>query len=242
MADKEIIETGNITIEEIEMLMRKASLIDSAGERIEFISLQFLGTPYQESTLIGSKGTDEIFVVNLKEVDCFTFLDYVEAMRLSASFDEFMENLRRIRYKAGAVAFHTRNHFFTDWIGSNGRVYDATMDVGKGRTKTVRKELNRKSDGKYILPGIELKQRDIHYIPSSLLDNGIWAGLATGDYIGIYSDLEGLDVSHVGIFVRTPGGIFLRHASSRKKVRKVEDQDFIEYVRTSPGIVVLRPQ
>jgi hypothetical protein len=65
--------------------------------------------------------------------------------------------------------------------------------------------------------------------------------LHTGDYIGIYTNLAGLDVTHVGIFVQTAHGPMLRNASSRKENMKVVDSPFIDYVINTPGIVVLRP-
>jgi hypothetical protein len=34
----------------------------------------------------------------------------------------------------------------------------------------------------------------------------------------------------------------LRHASSKKEIRQVVDQDFMEYARNNPGIIILRPK
>ena len=64
--------------------------------------------------------------------------------------------------------------------------------------------------------------------------------LRIGDYIGIYAEADGLDVSHVGIIVRRAGRIFLRHASLIE--RMVVDQDLRAYISEKPGIVVLRPE
>jgi len=72
------------------------------------------------------------------------------------------------------------------------------------------------------------------------LDKTIGQLFQTGDYIGIYSDLPGLDVSHVGIVVKDGPNINFRHASSA--ARKVIDEDFSEYIAGKPGIVVLRPR
>ncbi|HTZ17694.1 MAG TPA: N-acetylmuramoyl-L-alanine amidase-like domain-containing protein [Dissulfurispiraceae bacterium] len=242
MAEREYIEPGKWTIEDIDALIRQAALIQHAGERIEFLSHAFLGIPYLANTLESGLAAEETFVINLAGVDCFTFIDYVEAMRLSASFDEFRENLKGIRYRGGAVAYERRNHFFTDWIEFNNSVTDATRAIGLDKTKTAGKELNRKADGTYYLPGIKPTQRDISYIPASLLDGNILSRMETGDYIGIYSELDGLDVSHVGIFIRLSDGLFMRHASSRREIRRVIDQDFAGYVKSRPGIIVLRPK
>ena len=66
------------------------------------------------------------------------------------------------------------------------------------------------------------------------------AQLRTGDYIGIYTHLAGLDVTHTGIFIMTENGPMLRNASSRKENMKVMDSPFMDYVINTPGIVVLR--
>jgi hypothetical protein len=66
------------------------------------------------------------------------------------------------------------------------------------------------------------------------------ARLSTGDYAGIYTEREGLDVSHVGIIIRRQGALFLRHASSVPDERAVIDQDLREYMKGRPGLIVLR--
>jgi hypothetical protein len=66
--------------------------------------------------------------------------------------------------------------------------------------------------------------------------------MRTGDYVGIYSEIKGLDVSHVGIVIKDGDKIYLRHASSQKKQRKVVDQDFKDYIFKKPGIIVFRPK
>jgi len=60
-----------------------------------------------------------------------TFIEYIEALRLSNSFEDFKENLKKVRYKSGEVAFENRNHFFTDWVEFNANVIDdATKEIG----------------------------------------------------------------------------------------------------------------
>lgn len=51
------------------------------GNLIDFISKQFLGTPYVANRLIGSQTTPEHLVIDLNALDCFTYIDYVEAFR-----------------------------------------------------------------------------------------------------------------------------------------------------------------
>ena len=234
---------GKWTIEELDRLLRNSSMIRDVSERIGFLSEQFLGVAYQGSTLVGDAHTPEILVLNLAGVDCFTLIDYVEAMRLSGSFSEFIESLRRVRYRRGEVSFEMRNHFFTDWPEYNvGTIEDVTAVIGGPKIISVHKRLNLKGDGTPIIPGIPPKEREIHYIPVNALDNLILGRLKTGDYAGVYSDVDELDVSHVGIVITTEDGIFLRHASSRMSHRKVIDEEFNDYIAEKQGLVVLRPR
>ena len=234
---------GKWTRDSLEDMLRKSSSYSTPGERIHYLSSLFLGTAYKESTLLGDIATPEVFVINLQEVDCFTFIEYIEAMRLSGSFHEFEKNLEKIRYRSGKVAFTARKHFFTDWSEFNKDfVDDVTEHIGGRETILVRSQLNSKEDGTSFLYGIQPFSRDIEYIPSNALADKLVDNLKTGDYIGMYSATPGLDVSHVGIFIKTGGEAFLRHASSSKKQMKVIDQDFNSYVKTKPGIIVLRPK
>jgi len=228
------------TEERLNDVLREAAKMQDAGERIAFISGQFAGAAYKGKTLIGDVNTPEVFVINLSGVDCFTFIDYVEAMRLSASFQKIKNNLKRLRYKSGKVAFENRNHFFTDWIEFNPElVVDVTEEIGGRHAVKIRKVLNLKEAGAYYLPGMETREREIKYIPSDAVDNSMIDKLKTGDYAGIYSDKAGLDVSHVGIIIKNENSeLILRHASSVKG--KVVDEDFKEYMIDKPGLIVLR--
>lgn len=240
---KEQILLGKFSRNELHRIINESSRIGDPGTRTAFLSGQFLDTDYAESTLIGDKDTSEVFVINLKEVDCLTFIEYIEAMRLSDSFSKFAENVKRIRYKSGIVSFENRNHFFTDWKKYNSDfVVDITEGMSAQRTIKIQKFLNEKEDGTYFLPGIHPVEREIAYIPAGAIDDLILDTLRTGDYIGIYSHAKGLDVSHAGIIIKDGENIYLRHASSQKEYRKVIDQDFKNYIVNKPGVVVFRPK
>jgi hypothetical protein len=248
---KDIIIFGKWTEEQLNQIFRQASEINNTSQRIDFLSKLFLSTPYKPSTLIGNKDMPELFVINLAEVDCLTFIEYIEAMRMSGSFEEFKETLKGVRYRAGEIAFEKRKHFFSDWTGSEPvYVKDITEILGGYRTEKVEKILNLKDiSGTLFLDGIEVQRREIKYIPAGFIDELVinrpvpkvlsW-GLETGDYIGIYSELPGLDVSHVGIAIKYKKIVYLRHASSQKK--KVIDEDLKGYLSGKPGIIVFRPK
>jgi hypothetical protein len=229
---------GQWTPRSLDGFLQRTAELGDLSARIEFISGQFLGVPYGNCTLVGSPDVAEVLVVNLEAVDCFTYLDYVEAMRLSASYAEFMRSLMHVRYRSGLVAYCARNHFFSDWIGSE-RVKAISGEIGGPMTKGVRKTLNVRSDGSCFLPGIPAVDRIVHYVPSSAVQ-ATTNELRTGDYVGTYAEPDGLDVSHVGIIIKAGQGMRLRHASS--VYGRVVDEDFAEYEKDKPGIVVLRPR
>lgn len=237
---EEIIIIGKWNLQELDNLLYKSWTIQEPDKQITFLSEQFLGIYYKENTLIGSTDVQEVFVINLEAVDCFTFIEYIEAMRLSNSFNVFKNNLKKIRYQDNIVNYYKRNHFFTDWREFNfSSIEDVTSQIACDKATVVEKRINLKEDGTYFLPGIESKLREIRYIPSNFVDNAISADLKNGDYIGIYSAKAGLDVSHVGILIKDKDRVILRHASSEYK--KVVEQDFEKYIEDKPGIIVLRP-
>jgi hypothetical protein len=234
---------GKWTEEKIDTLLRQSWSIDEISARIDFLSARFTYSKYSDGTLIGDAATPEVFVINLKEIDCFTYLDYVEAMTLSRSFAEFRENLRNIRYRSGVLTFENRNHFFTDWREVNADIVeDVTAYIAGDTSIEIEKTLNVKEDGTNFLNGIQPVKRHLSYIPSRMLNDELMEKLKTGDFIGIYSEIQGLDVSHVGIITIEDNIRYLRHASSAKEYRKVIDQDLKDYLLNKPGIIVLRPK
>ena len=64
------------------------------GDLIGRVSSTFLQMPYQADTLIGSQRTPEQLVVNLRGVDCFTLVDYVQALTKSNSRQAFLRQLK----------------------------------------------------------------------------------------------------------------------------------------------------
>lgn len=207
----------------------------SPGIQIAEISKNFLGIPYKKNSLIGNALEREKLVIDFEGVDCMTFLEYVEALRLSRDFHSFIENLKYVRYFDGIIDFKKRRHFFTDW-NELKTVNDITVTFGDSFTKTVVKELN-KNGQHFWIEGLQVKKRIIHYIPSDYIRK-ISSELKTGDYCGFYTSKEGLDVMHVGIIIIDKYDIKLRHASSIKGM--VTDEDFFEYTKNKEGIMIFR--
>jgi Protein of unknown function (DUF1460) len=212
------------------------------SERSEIVSRQFLGVPYGANTLIGSASEPEQLVVELQKVDCFTYADYVEALKRADDREQFINSLIEVRYKEGVVGFQNRKHFFTDWSVSNPVIAtDVTTTVSPDAIQST-KNLNRKDSGGLYLQGLPVVPRTVSYIPSQEVDSSVLGRLRTGDYLGAYAEDGGLDVTHVGIFIDTPDGPVLRNASSLLANNKVVDSPLVDYLQTVPGVVVLRPR
>ncbi|MEA9794896.1 DUF1460 domain-containing protein [Xanthomonas campestris pv. raphani] len=212
----------------------------STGHMIDVVSAQFLATPYRDHVLQGSATTPEKLIIDFTGLDCFTYLDYVEAARRSYSQQDFVNQLVLTRYVDGIVSFTHRKHFFSDWAN---RTYELATNITAAVSPdsvTVVKQLNLKADGSNYLPGLPVVERAITYIPTAHIDAALIRKLRTGDFIGIYTPLDGLDVTHVGFFIMTDRGPKLRNASSRAENQKVVDSQFLDYVARTPGIIVYR--
>jgi len=87
--------------------------------RIDGISKYLLGRPYVEGSLGGGPDLPEEFIVSLEAFDCVTYIEVVLALALARTTDEFVDTIRRIRYKDGKVDWFHRNHYMVDWARNN---------------------------------------------------------------------------------------------------------------------------
>ena len=210
------------------------------GDLISAVSSAFLQTPYQADTLIGSQSKPEQLVVNLRGVDCFTLIDYVQALTKSDSRQTFLQQLVKTRYVDGKVSYLARRHFFSDWFAAVPQTArDVTPEISQ-HYLTADKSLNLKPEGGEYIPGLGIITRKINYIPGQAIDSSLLERLHNGDYVGVYSPMLGLDVSHTGIVIREGNNVWFRNASSLSANRKVVDTPFLDYMKSKPGIVVLR--
>ena len=238
----EQVNTDAYTLHKINTIIQDISNKPDLNQRnkLSMISEKFLGTPYQSNRLHGSEYIPEELIVDFRGLDCFTYLDYVVALQESHSQQDFFRNIVKTRYINSEVTFYKRKHFFTDWANREEIIaQDMTAQLSP-HVLTETKQLNRKSDGKQYIAGIPVVSRNITYIPGGAIDKDLVSKLKSGDLIGVYSPLAGLDVSHVGIFIMTPYGPVLRHASSMRENQRVVDSPFIPYLSKKPGIIILR--
>lgn len=230
-------------------------------DRITAIASFFLGTPYTGGTL--DVNEREQLVVNLREMDCVTFVEYVLALSLIPTYNDeaascFLRNLRLLRYRNGEITDYTsRLHYSTDWLFEmqrQGIVTDITQRAGGEVYSTqinyisthpaAYRALTRDS---LLIPRIkeieaEINDRTMYYIPKERvkqLDDRI----NNGDIILITTSVDGLDTAHLGIALKKEGRIHLIHASSSAAKVVISDtplSDYLNRIRSFSGIIIGR--
>jgi hypothetical protein len=214
-------------------LLAKTGANESTAGRIEFFSRHFLGLPYTTNPLIGSAGQPEVFVVSLSGFCCVTYIETVLALARAATPDDFVKELRKIRYEGGRVDWSKRNHYMSGWIRNNARE-GAVRRVAAGRRVSKRRLLN-------VVPDLPAAWSRFECIPKREIERG-GGPLQTGDLIFFASTRPHLDVFHCGIVIRDGSRLFLRHASrSRNGVVEQELNEFLKANRMA-GILAARPQ
>ena len=209
------------------------------SEKIDLMSAYFLDTPYVANRLVGSPTEPEQLVIALSELDCFTFLDYIESFKRSQNEEEFIKNLEKVRYIDSKVEYYHRKHFYSDWYSENEKVAEdlLTRPEFAEFVQTNVVNLNEGAESAYI-PNLAYRSRDINYIPRDKFVN-VLPKLKTGDYIGIRKNIAGLDVTHTGIVIVKEDGVYMRHASSSKSAMKVVDQKITDYLDINTSVIGL---
>jgi len=239
-----VIDLGRFSEEKINQILKEANSLENREKKMEYLSEQFLGVPYKRIKIdrISENDDREYLVVDLSTVDCMTYIEYLEALSRSKDFDDFVDNLRKVRYKFGIVRYSTRNHYFTDWIDFNG-YKDIGKEIAPDKAITVKKHLNFSREKGVMLKGAWIQTREFSYIPSEKFDREVISKLKTGDMVGAYAygdKYDWLDVTHVGIIVKKGDKTYFRNASSLKRYNKVVDIPLEKYLKRVKGLVILR--
>lgn len=222
----------------------------------------FLGVPYVGKTL---EYEPERLIVNLREMDCMTFVENVLALAEASasgtpSWQTYLEKLQQIRYRDGKIEDYTsRLHYTSDWIYENekkGLIADITKEIGgvplamdvSFVSTHPESYMQLQSHPEYIAVMAkkekEINSRQYYYIPKEEIDKRE-AQIRTGDIVCFVTSIKGLDISHVGIIHKEGDKMTFIHASSGKKrviINEESLQDYVLGIKKSKGIMVLRPQ
>jgi cell wall-associated NlpC family hydrolase len=217
-----------------QQILKASSQLRTIGERLNFISAQFLGKPYIIGPLIGSDTEPEMFTATYNGFDCVTYLETCLALAWAQKAEEVNDLLRAIRYRNGNVAWEDRLHYTTDWNQYHLQRGDFA-DVTRGDdTLTRTKEIN-------WLKALKPRTITYRYFPKRKLSK-VRKQFRDGDLIYFASTRKGLDIFHVGLLVWVNGKLMLRHAAKSKG--GVVEQALAEFVKgnTMPGFIVARPK
>lgn len=231
------------------------------NERISIVARYFLDTPYKSNTLNVTK--DELPVINLRELDCVTFVENVLALSFlneynDQSITQFVKNIIKLRYRNGEIEdYASRLHYSSDWLYEMQRQHfltDITQFVGgidfQPDLYFMSKNYDRypplKQDKKLLTKiktiETEINQRTYYYIPKNKV-NEACSKIKDGDVILITTNIKGLDTSHLGFALKQDGATYLLHASSQGKkvmISRTPLQEYMEGISSQSGIMVAR--
>ncbi len=234
------------------------------NEIIVEIGKSFLGTEYVAHT--AEKEGEEQLVINFSGLDCTTFLETSLTLarcikQNKFSFENYQKELTFIRYRDGKIdRYPSRLHYFSDWIYNNvkkGIIKDVTKEIG-GEEKVF--NINYMSSNPHLylhlretpefIPiiksqEVEISKRTYYYIPEDKI-GGIEEKIQTGDLIALTTNIEGLDIGHVGFAIKMEDGkIHFMHAplaGSKVQISELSLSDYAKKIKKHTGIIVLRTQ
>lgn len=229
-----------------------------------YFAHQFLGIPYVGHTLEVNK--EEELVVNLRQLDCTTFVETVTALTLAfrhdgLGWDDYLQWLLTIRYNKGKLdGYCSRNHYFSQWIDSNTRLGLVKEQTAASYpfTATQMLQLNFMSTHPDLYAMLKDKPEDVkkiaqlekavsgtrvRYIPSNLLNESekVLKHVKDGDILALVTKKSGLDVSHVGFAEwGKDGKLHLLNASSIHKKVVLEPMTLYQYIQKHPSVLGIR--
>ncbi len=259
--------TKSDSLKVVSLLKKAKNLKDkSMASYMIFFGRQFKGVPYVAKTL--EKNADEKIIVNLRQLDCTTYVETVLALsrtmaQRKLTFANYCENLKKVRYRNGNVAYPARQHYFTYWIQENTKEnivkniqspnppFSATQTVNANYMTTHLESYPMlKGKPQWVKQIAEMEQSITgtkqKYIPTNAVTNSnvVRKTVQDGDIIAIVTSKAGLEISHIGIAVWHKDGLHMLNASSINH-KVVEDDDLLQkYLRkqtTALGIRIARP-
>ena len=244
-------------------LAKKENLFDKPINTVlTEIAKSFIGTEYGAHTIENYDA--EKLKINFRQLDCYTFVETSLAIarvikkKANPTFNDCLNEIRNIRYRNGKIEnYASRLHYFTDWIydlQKRGIIRDITLEIGG---VPYDKEINFMSGHVLAYPQLNedsaladsireieknISARKYFYIPQDKIAE-VESKINSGDIIAITTDINGLDISHVGIAVRKDNRIHLLHAPNigfKVQISELPLADYIKSHKRQTGIMVVR--
>lgn len=208
----------------------------SFEERLRRVVGDSIGTEYYGGPLGegggGAYDTDPL--VDLKRVDCVTFVEQSVALSVTPSHEEMVKRLQGFRYKDGKINYEDRNHFMiSDWIKNNPYCKDVTRELGV-RTDTLERRISRK-DFFELVKASDLGRKTpdqlvkLPIVPTALTGEAE-AKLPDTALVVFVGKVDWLFALHCGLYLRDEQGEgYLIHASSKaESVTKMRLTDYMK--------------
>lgn len=247
-------------------LLEESKRYSQAEDVVSYFAKKFVGIPYVAHTL--EVNDEEQLVVNLRQMDCTTYVETVVSLALCVqngqfTYQDYINALRNLRYRNGVIdGYGSRLHYFSDWIDNNENMGFVKEVQSPNPPFSAIQVLNLDFMSKHphsykalrISPylveeiretEINLNGKKMNYIPKSSLANTslLRKVIRNGDILAVVTNVKGLDIAHLGIALWRKDGLHMLHASS-KQGRVVEDNNtlrtYLNGNKSFLGIRVLR--
>lgn len=208
------------------------------GTAVAELGRTFVGATYTPGTL--EAPGDEHLVINLRELDCVTFIENVWALNRflrsegvsgladpAAARSAYEAHLRAIRYRDGVLAgYPSRLHYFSDWLANHedrGHLRLITASLGGvGDAEPIdfmstHPDAYRQLADPAVLQAIREREAYLNgrgpriYLPQPAIA-AVEGDIRDGDLIAATSTVGGLDIAHTGIALHVDGRLHLLHA------------------------------
>lgn len=222
----------------------------------------FLDVPYVAHTL--EVGDKENLVINLRELDCTTFVENCIALSQVIKSDDhswqnYIKHLTKVRYRNATVnGYPSRLHYISDWKHQHQEdsiLIDITSKIGG---KRVVKPVNYMSANSNAYKRLKNSPSDIEQmkaIEKAINDKNSYyvlpkksiptetEDIEDGDIVVFATNVKGLDYSHIGFAYHVNGKLHFVHASSIAKKVVIDKQALSAYCnsqRSNTGVSIFR--
>ncbi len=228
------------------------------GEAIARLGATFVGATYRPATL--EVPGPERFVVNLRELDCVTFVENVLALTRFLRRDgiallrdpararaRYEAHLKELRYRRGVIeGYPSRLHYFSEWLAENERAgglrqiaaeIGGVADSAPLAFMSAHPAAYRQLADPAVRDAIRAMEARLNagpprwYLPEDRIAAAA-PSIRNGDIIAATSTLGGLDVAHTGFAYWQGGELHLLHAPLVGRVVEISEQPLATRIRS----------
>ena len=253
--------SGDTTTLDRLLLEGQQSGISQPEALVSFYAHKLLGTPYVAHTL---EGDNEMLTINIDQLDCTTFVETLYALARTTlqgrqSWRDYAANLESLRYRGGVMGdYSTRLHYISLWIIDNfsrGNLVEVTSDLPHATTmvKTIN-FMSAHADSYQSLKGDSamvvkikrmedgLRNHQMPYLKKMWLNkDDVRQALHAGDFVGLVTRIDGLDISHLGIIEKDENGeIYLLDASMSGGKVMIESEPLGRWLKSGKNTLGIR--